>query len=433
MINDLSLLLIEVEKEMLTASPIFVMRVGDSTPDEIIDLLIDEKLFSIGQPTFYGEEPCRKALHERGVPDEDAVGFSVNSCMGLFMSGEEFASMWGCVFNMHLPLELALTGNGIFKSIPYTSHVEHKTPANLEELFELYEKYMTELFDICAMINRKNAENAASNNPDPLLSAMTEGCVSRGKDRAIGCKYNTETIETIALVNTANAIAAIDTLVFRERKYTLDEYINAVKTQFENSPQILHDIKECEKYGTASEYADSIARRLVHIASRICKAKSNDNVYFLPSLHTIGHNAVFGSGLDPTLDGRPAGAPVAKNAGPADEQRGRDHTGTIISAAALDQRLLTGGQPIDLYFDKKMLSDTESRAKIRALIKTYFKLGGLQFQVNSVDVNLLQNAYDAPEKHQHVIIRYGGYSGKFVDLKRNMQIEFIERFKKENG
>lgn len=433
MINELSMLLIEVEKEMLTASPIFALRVGDSTPDEVLDAVIDEKLFAIGQPTFYGEMPCRKALHERGVPDDDAVGFSVNSCMGLFMSGEEFASMWGCVFNMHLPLELALTGNGIFKSIPFTSRVEHKTPTNIEELFELYEKYMSELFDVCVMINRNNAENAASNNPDPLLSAMTEGCVSRGKDRAVGAKYNTETIETIALVNTANAIAAIDTLVFREKKYTLDEYIDAVKTQFENAPQILHDIKGCEKYGTASEYADSISRRLVHIASRICKAKDYDNVRFLPSLHTIGHNVVFGSHLYSTLDARPAGAPVAKNAGPADDQREKDHTGNIISAAALDQRLLTGGQPIDLYFDKKMLSDADSRAKIRALIRTYFQLGGLQFQVNSVDVNLLQKAYDEPEKHHHVIVRYGGYSGKFVDLNKSMQTEFIERFKKENN
>ena len=72
-------------------------------------------------------------------------------------------------------------------------------------------------------INRKNAKNRAETTPNPLLSLLTEGCIEVGLDRALGAKYNTETVETMALVNTANAISAIDTLVFREGKYTVEE------------------------------------------------------------------------------------------------------------------------------------------------------------------------------------------------------------------
>ena len=52
--NELSELIIECQKEFSMPMPILGARVDDHTPENVWDMLIDEKLFSMGQPTFYG-------------------------------------------------------------------------------------------------------------------------------------------------------------------------------------------------------------------------------------------------------------------------------------------------------------------------------------------------------------------------------------------
>ncbi len=433
MINELSYLLLEVEKKLCLASPIFVLRVNPNTPERIIDECIDGKLFAIGQPTFYGEIPCRRAVIERGIPENEASDFTVNSCMGLYMSGEEIASMWGCVFNMHLPLELAVNGGKpLVHSLPMSLKTEAVDITNIDELFEMYEKYLCELCKTAFLFNRKNAYNRAANRPNAFLSMMTENCIQNGLDRTLGAKYNTETVEAMASANTANAICAIDTLVFKEKKYTLSEYVKAAQNDFCGYDEMLSDIRKCEKYGTNCEYADSVIRRICKILSDVCKEYCRDNVYFIPSLHTLDSNVHFGERLYTTLDGRQKGSPVAKNAGPTNDVRTPDPTSLIMSASAINQTLFSGGQPIDLYFDRTMLETKEKRDRIKSLVKTYFELGGLQLQVNSVDISLLERAFKDPDNHRHVVVRIGGYSRRFTELSKKAQLEFIARFRAES-
>jgi len=429
--NELSRLIIEVEKEMLLPSPILTPRINPNTPEDIIDSLIDLKLFRIGQPTFYGELPCRNALKMRGIPESDIKQLTINSCMGLYIPGKEIASMWGCVFNMHLPLELAVNcGEPLFGQLPID--IEKSDEINdLESIFTAYEHYLRQLMRVSFAFNRKNAVNIAVNRPDPLLSAITEGCVESGLDRSIGAVYNTETVETMGLVNTANAICAIDTLVFCEHKYAVSDFISAARVNYEGFDDLLRDIRRCEKYGTNSQKPDSICRKLCEITYKICKEFSNENVYFLPSLHTLDSNVSFGRDLYTTLDGRLAGTPVNKNAGPTNDVRSSDPTSLIISAASIGQELFSGGQPIDLYFDRSLFDSKEKRDKIKTLVKSYLQLGGLQLQVNSVDVELLEEAYDDPASHPELIVRIGGYSLRFADLNKGSQREFIDRFKRE--
>ena len=256
MTNELSYLLLKVERKVCSASPILALRVNPNTPEKLIDECIDQKFFTIGQPTFYGEIPCRNAVAERGIPTEKSWNYAVNSCMGLFMVSEEIASMWGCKFNMHLALELAINGGKpLFGELPINIDIKAETEkiTDIDELLRVYEKYLRKLCVVAFDFNRKNAQNMAANRPNAFLSMMTEGCIENGLDRAKGAKYNTETIEAMATANTANAICAINTLIFKEKKYTLEEYIKAAQNDFEGYDEILRDIKRCEKVHAVAE------------------------------------------------------------------------------------------------------------------------------------------------------------------------------------
>lgn len=431
LMNDLSLLLIETEKEMSLRAPIFAVRVTPSMPVAVLDSLIDFDLFKIGQPTFYGELPCRKAMMDRGIEEQEALQFSANSCMGLIAAGREFADMWGIKFNSHLPLELAVNGGQSFNgmlAVPLST-----APAKItgfEQLLQQYGRYFSELIQHCADLYEAVAHEQEANFPDPLLSALTDGCIQTCRDRATGAIYNTVTVETMGLINTCDALAAIKTLVFEQKKYTLDQLIAAAKHNYEDRDDILFDLSKCKKYGANDATVNAICRQVGQIAAAACKKVCRGNRLFLPSLHTLDTNVHYGLHLSATLDGRRSGEPVNKNANPSHLLLNQDHTGVILSAAAVDQTEFSGGQPIDLYFERAWFAVKESRDKIKALIRTYFQQGGLQLQVNSVDIPLLEKAHATPSEYPFVIVRRGGYSVRFSELGEKTREEFIASAKK---
>jgi formate C-acetyltransferase len=131
------------------------------------------------------------------------------------------------------------------------------------------------------------------------------------------------------------------------------------------------------------------------------------------------------------LDGRCDGEAFGKNAGPVMWAVKTSPVEFILSAARLPQSRFSGGVPIDIYVMDDIFASEENRAKFRGLLKAYFELGGMQVQVNSVDVELLKKAYAEPEKYPHVIVRKGGFSLYFTDMFKNVQKDMIERFERE--
>ncbi len=431
MINDLSRILVEVEKEMSLRAPIFAVRVTPNMPEDFLDSLIDFDLFKIGQPTFYGEVNCRRAVANRGVSEDEAVNFSVNSCMGLIVPGREFADMWGIKFNSHLPLELAVNhGKPLNTDLDFDLSVTPTDITDFQQLLEKYGSYLSELLSVCAELYEVSALKFEANSPDPLLSALTDGCIQNRRDRATGAVYNTVTVETMGLINTCDALAAIKELVYERKEYTLNDFITAAKMNYEGCEKMLSDISKCKKYGMNDSGVNALLGQMCKMVSDACKKVCHDNRLFLPSLHTIDANIGYGRELYATLDGRKKGQPVNKNANPSNLLQKTEHTSHILSAAAFDQTEFSGGQPIDLYFDKAWFQTKESRDKIKALIRTYFQLGGLQFQVNSIDVELLEKAHSNPEDYPFVIVRKGGYSVRFNEMSKEVRAEFIELAKR---
>lgn len=431
MINEFSEIIIEVEKEMSLRAPILAVRVTPKMNEEILDSLIDFNLFKIGQPTFYGEENCRRAVMGRGISKEEAVNFSANSCMGLILSGREFADMWGIKFNSHLPLELAVNkGKPINSNLGLNLSVKTANAITFEQVLEQYNNYLSELISICAKTYEGVALECEANYPDPLLSALTEGCIKNRRDRATGAIYNTVTVETMGLVNTCDALMAIKELVYEKKKYTLTQFIEAAKMNYDGYEDIRLDICKCKKYGMNDFEVNELFKRMCKMVSVACKKNSHHNRLFLPSLHTIDVNSEYGMGLYATFDGRKAGEAVNKNANPSNLLKKVEHTSHILSATSFVQTEFSGGQPIDLYFEKSWFKTKELRDKIKALIRTYFQFGGLQLQVNSIDIDLLEKAHKAPDDYPFVIVRKGGYSVRFNEMSSGVRAEFIEHVKR---
>jgi len=408
--------------------PILGARISRDTPRHIWEMLIDEKLFSMGQPTFYGEEACVAALLEKGLPQEKARNFSNNSCMGIAIPGEEFNSMWGCVFSVSAALEAAVNGGRLLREDGFSSVPDIAPAASLEELYARFEDCAAYMLDVCIREYRLRVERMEKWDPQPFASLLLRDCIERGCDRISGVPYHNVTVECMGMVNAADGICAIDRLVFREKKYTLSEITEAVRSNFAHRPDIRAAVMACPKFGQDSE-ADEYSVQVARILQKVIRAHSGGNMYFAPSLHTLDVNVHDGSVWGAGYDGRMSGEPFAKNGGPSNCARQKAPTAMVLSAAKLPQHQFFGGQPIDVTFPADAVKNRKT--EIAALIQTYFRQGGLQVQVNSASSRVLRNAMAHPEQYPNLVVRIGGYSVYFHHLSRASQEEFVERFEKE--
>ena len=107
----------------------------------------------------------------------------------------------------------------------------------------------------------------------------------------------------------------------------------------------------------------------------------------------------------------------------AGRHRCRAHRGVgpggVFSAAV--------GPPPPVLHHASALRGAEGTQNLTDLVRTYFRIGGQQLQVDVVDADTLRAAQERPEEYQDLLVRVAGYSARFVDLSAAMQEEFIAR------
>ena len=470
--NPLSGLILRVTGEMHLPSPLLAARIHRDLPPAVFDRYLAPELLTMGQPTFYGEDACREAMIRRGVPEAEAHRFALNSCMGIVMPGEEISDMWGGVANLLLPLELALnTGQPFAHELPIPLKTPARTDyATCDELFEQFALYLGEIVGFCIEQNALSTAWVAENQPNPFLSALTKDCIQRGLDRAGGgARYHSVIIEGFGWANAADALTAIRRLVFRDKRYTLAQMVEAAKANYDGFEDLQQDILHCPKYGNADAEADEMARRVTEAfvgavtapyppAPLPCREGGTatapprpasqgtppvpggetaggcgrGGVQYLPSYHTLNAHIGAGAMLPASLDGRRAGEPLNKNAGPMLGRANQGLTGVMLSATAFDQRDLGGGQALDISIPAhESLSQSDDRRKFAALPQTYFDRGGLEVQVNGLTAADLRAAIANPQDYADLTVKIAGYSARFVRLSPEVQAEMVERFERQ--
>ena len=74
-----------------------------------------------------------------------------------------------------------------------------------------------------------------------------------------------------------------------------------------------------------------------------------------------------------------------------------------------------------------MFDTPERRDQLKALVRSYFDLGGMQLQINVLDQETLRRACAKPEDYPDLIVRLGGYSEYFVRLSTELRRSVLER------
>jgi len=433
--NELSYLFLEAEEEVGLLEEIAV-RVHPNTPDDFLIKVCEVAKKMAGKIKLVCDPTVIKQLVKDGKTIEDARDYAITGCFIRTVPGRSHDIWMQGFLNLPLALELALN-NGISRLTGKQVGLKTGDPRSFKSYNELLDAYKTQvawLLRNLITVSNFIIPLYAEFMPYPLLSALFDDCIKKGKDITNGgALYNTGSFWVVGIPNVGDSLAAIKKVVFEDKKVSMNRLIEALERNFEGYEDVEYILKSAPKFGNDDDYVDSIVNDiLVHLCNEISKYEGFAGRKLTIAAANVVHHIFCGKIVGALPDGRKAGEPFAD--GGLSPYYGRNVSGitaTLRSIAKLELWRASGGNVLNIKFNPSDLrEDFKIESKVRklaSLIKTFAKIGGDIVQFNFVSTEMLREAQRDPEKYRDLLVRVATYSAYFVDLPREIQDDIIKR------
>ncbi len=403
--NELSELCLKASYNNKLIDPKINLRVCKDTPEERYTLASHLTKAGLGFPQYSNDDVVIPALEKLGYEHNDAVNYTVAACWEFIIP-----NVGGDVANI--------------AAMSYPKAVDtafRKYLLESKDFDEFFEHTKDEI---------KSASNEICDNikdlwfvPSPFMNVVMDCDIyNQGK-------YNNFGIHGTGISTAADSLAAIKKYVFEEKSISKEEYIKAVNSDFENSPELLHKLRfETPKVGNNDDYADSIVVELLDTFADSLEGKINcrggkfragtgSAMYYLWHANEIGASP----------DGRRKGEPFGTN---FSVSLFADIKSPLTVVASLSkphfERAINGG-PLTLEFHQSLFTDEDSVQKVGMVVKTFIDRGGHQLQLNTVNRETMLDAQLHPENHKQLVVRIWGWSAYFIELDKEYQDHVIAR------
>ena len=296
-----------------------------------------------------------------------------------------------------------------------------------DDFFAAYKKQLAFFIEILADHEELEYVESGKQAPYLYLSLLYDDCLPRGK--AIfsgGIRYLGGSLESFGTVNAADSLTAIKKLVFDDKLISAERLIQVLNANFVGFDKERRLMVSCPKYGNDDAYADDI---MVELHEFICNTvrdqrKRTNLDWYLNVLINNKQNTILGRWVGATPDGRKAGGPMANANTPAG---GNDKKGitALINSIVKPSHAIHAGAVQNMRFGYDFFS--KDKEKLEATLTTYFKKGGAQAMITVINKGDLESALVEPEKYQDLFVRIGGFSARYIDLPRDVQLEILSR------
>ena len=273
--------------------------------------------------------------------------------------------------------------------------------------------------------------------PTPILSALFEGPMEKGKDLIQGgAVINSSGAATIGLADVADSLSAIQKVVFEEKAVSFGELLKALDKDFEGYEVLqkrLLNPDKTPKYGNEDPVADANVSWIIELLDRVFGEKMNyRGGRYRVGYWTMTNHAGFGRLMGATPNGRKAHENFTSGFTPVSGVTPY-LTKALNSVAKQPVRCLSNGVALNLKYTPEQGDREKMLANFVASVEGYFddadgeRDGGMEIQFIITDHHTLVDAVDHPEKHPELLVRVSGYTAYFKDLNPQMQKEIIDR------
>ena len=428
--NELSYVILEIQEELHELQPGLSIHISEKTPDEFLLAGCRVIRQGFGYPSVFNPDTYTKELMRQGKSREDANEGGCSGCIEVGAFGKEAYLLTGYL-NTPKILEITLN-NGIDPETGKLIGLQTGDPRefkSFEEVYEAWHKQMVHFVNLKLAVNNYIERMFSLYAPATFLSLYIDDCIEKGRDYySGGARYNTTYIQCTGLGTITDCFTTIKKHIFEEKKFTMDQMLEALKKNFEGEEKMRQYIRNHTPFfGNDDEYADTIAVRVYEDLIKAIEGRPNTRggKTYLNMLSTTCHN-YFGSVCGATPNGRFAHFAISDGTSPSHGSDCQGPTSVIKSLGKLDQTQ-SGGTLLNVRFVPALLKRDEDLKKFSSLIREYFKLGGHHIQFNIVDTATLEDAQLHPDNYRDLLVRVAGYSDYFNDMTAQLQNEIIAR------
>lgn len=430
-VNPLTYIMIESIMDLNITHPSIYVRFPENPPEELVKLSAKFMMSGNNRAQILYDPAVIGALVKNGAPYRDAVEYACGGCMEVGIQGMTSDFLYIGWQNTPKMLELMVTGGQcLVTGNQYTVFQSEKGLAGYSDFESFYRDFIQEAGRITEIFLREQdvySEIAEKNRPSYLISSMIDNCLASGRNmHAGGAKYHDYGGTHLGLPNVADGLFAIKKAVFDDKLCTADELIAALKADFNGYEKLQAILKNLPKYGMDNEEADAMARRVMSdFSDMYLKYRTRWGGHGKPVILTFIYSPSAAKILGATPDGRNAHQGVAHGVGPACGSMRDGITAAINSCGRIPFDKFSGGASTMWDFD----SSWANEQIIEAVLRTFMDKGGQIFQGNTTPLEELIDAKQHPEKYEHLMVRVGGYSARFVNLEPALQDEIIGRMR----
>ena len=420
--NEVSELIVESLMELPTWIPQLTLRWTKKTPHDVLRYMMDcERKDKYKRIAFTNDEKRIKCYTEIcGFPYERAVSYTTVGCnepafLGAIAGSTSKINAARCIETLFHKKSDTITDCKDFES--FYNAFENELFGDLRTAFDYDDKYniqrAKDINYISSLIFNDCIENAKS---------LTQG----GGDVVIASPM------LIGIVNVIDSLIVVKQFVYDEKVITMSELIDAVQNNWENHEELRTlIIKKGCFFGNDDDLSNYVGQRLYKSFYDFMKNKKNVFGYQWLVGDLLGyneHHKWFGENTKATPDGRHNGDLLKFGLG---QSEGRDRNGLtalLNSLAKLDPNAIACGSTVtNITIDEQLIQNHEYFEKTVDMFETYFKNGGVHFQLTYVSKEDLIAARENPEEYNNLRVRVTGFSDYFVKLKESLQDDIIER------
>ncbi|RPJ52089.1 MAG: hypothetical protein EHM21_01100 [Chloroflexi bacterium] len=375
-------------------------------------------------PVLVNYDLMYEAELRSGIPHEDAWRVAYSGCQWFCIPGKEFCDQ---------------DSNSIILLDPMKRAIAIGVEQGVEDFEAFYAIFVEELKKTArAFRDMKNSQYEILGDlwPEMYTSMNSHGPIERGLDMVAprGVDYQYTSVNILGIPNVTDSFYAIKRLVFEKKMYTLKEVKEATDTNWKDREPMRLRFLNQDKFGNDIQDVDALFVRITETLADVLGHLYNLRGQEIRASLFHFQGQIAPSVIGATPDGRLAEEYLAHGINPTIGRNTRGLLATANSLAKADQRKFQGGGlQVELqpkFFDGK----DEIWKYVRGFSETFFKKGGVQVNLNIMDLNKLRDAMDHPEnpEYQNIIIRVTGYAARFISLSRIYQEEFLARMNYED-
>lgn len=421
--NDLTLMFLKATMEENIIFPKIKCRYSKNSPKEYLDQINLPIINGTSAVIIQNDDATIPALVRAGRPIEEAREYIIAGCWGMATSQEKFDH--GSYLNLLKPFEYSI--HNLYDKMKEVSIPDIEVLDGSQSFEEIYEKTLRNcerLLEAKLEVTRAGGQIFHKVDRFPIFSSTLDSCIENHKDFTMGGgKYNDDYQLVFGLPNIVDSLMAIKTLVYDEKKYTLEEFLGAVRANFEGYEDLRGAAIKCHGWGDGNEDSSSLASRFNNDLYKIFSTKTGT---YGGKVH-MGHLTYteirwWGEQTLATPDGRRNGEYFAQGLTPSRLKKIPNVGDVVNSLSSLDPSTLAANSVVNIILPSKIPLD-RCEGFLRALAGTAIQ----SLQLNCTSREELLDAQKHPEKYPYLIVRVTGFSAKFTSLSKEWQDEVISR------